>query len=93
MDSMQRAVTTIFDLCKNPRWRPAAILKKENHLISAVVSDIFTKFGVLLDIVSPHRPLCHFWTTTKSKMAAGAILKKRKIAKSRLPFEMSSQIL
>jgi len=21
-------------------------------------------------------PLCHFWTTTKSKMAAGAILKK-----------------
>ena len=28
MDSLQRAVTTIFDLYKNPKCRPAAILKK-----------------------------------------------------------------
>ena len=37
-----------------PSW------KKENHHISAVVSDIFTKFGVLLDIDIPHRPLVSF---------------------------------
>jgi len=60
MDSLQRAVTTIFDLYKNSRCRPAAILKKENHHISAVVSDIFTKFCVLLDIGIPHRPLVLF---------------------------------
>jgi len=34
--------------------------KKENRHISTVVSDIFTKFGVLLDIGSPHRPLVSF---------------------------------
>ena len=34
--------------------------KRVNHHISAVVSDIFTKFGVLLDIGIPHRPLVSF---------------------------------
>ena len=45
-------------------------LKKENVHNLAAVSDIFTKFGVLVAMDSPESPLCHFWAKTKSKMAA-----------------------
>ena len=93
MDSPQRAVTPFFDLYQNPIWRPAAILKKENRHNSAAVSDIFTKFGALVVIGSPQRAWRHFWAKAKSKMASGHHFEKRKIAKTRQLFEMSSQIL
>jgi len=55
------AGNAIFDLYQNPRWRAAAILKKENRHNSAAVSDIFTKFGVLVVIGSPHHALTSFF--------------------------------
>ena len=41
--------------------------KKENRHISAAFYDIFTKFGVLLDIGIPHRPLVSFLDYNKIK--------------------------
>jgi len=52
-----------FGLQQNPRWRPAAILKrtaailkKENVHNSDAFSDTFTKFGTLVAMGNPQRP-------------------------------------
>jgi len=45
--------------------------KKKNRHNSAGISDIFTKFVVLVAMDSPQRPVMSFSATKKSKMAAG----------------------
>ena len=44
--------------------------KKENRHISAAISDIFTKFGVLVDIGSPHCPLVLFLDYNKIHLSS-----------------------
>jgi len=64
----------IFDLYQNPRWRPAAILKKMKIAITAAISArIFTIFGMLVATDSPQRSLKSFFNydKIKSEMAAG----------------------
>jgi len=51
-------------------------LEKVNRHNSAAISDIFTKFGVLVAIGSQQRHVCHF--IAKSKMAVGRYFEKEK---------------
>jgi len=59
MDNLQRAVTPFLTLSKSKMAADRHLEKKENRHISAAFwyRPIFTKFGVLVDIGSPHRPL------------------------------------
>jgi len=76
-----------FDLQQNPRWRTAAILKKRKMSIFEISSPNLVCWWPLR---ARNVHVCHFWATTKSKMAAGRHLEKRKIAITRPPFEILS---
>jgi len=56
--------------------------KKENRHISAAFWDIFTKFGVLLDIGSPHRTLVSVLEYNEIQDGCRRHFEKRKIAKT-----------
>ena len=91
MDSPERAVTPFLTFIKIQDGGRPPSWKKENRHISVAFWVIFTKFGVLVPTDSPQqKPWLHFGATTKSNMAAGRHFEKRKIAITRLPFELLS---
>ena len=67
--------------------------KSKNSHISAAVGPILTKFGTMMQFDPVDRPTVKNLKFSKSKMAAAAILKNRKIAISPERFDRSSRNL